>query len=257
MSEAKRDPVVELRGVSKVYETSASTADRLFWKANALWRGRNQNGHAPEPALRVHAVNRVSLEIHPGEFAALAGPSGSGKSTLLNLIGTLDRPTHGEVRVLGRKIASMSDEELAELRLRSMGFVFQAFNLLPVFTALENVEYVLRLQGLAPAERRRRAEEALSLVGLEKLAGRRPDHLSGGQQQRVAVARAIVHRPALVLADEPTANLDSRTAAGLLDLMQTLNREQGITFVFSSHDPMVLSRAGKVVHLRDGALAEA
>ncbi len=206
-------------------------------------------------ASKVAALSELSVSFESGEFSAIAGPSGSGKSTLLNIIGTLDRPTHGEVRYGQRKVSHLGAEELADFRLRSLGFVFQAFNLIPVLTALENVEYPLVLQGAAAGERRARAAEALKSVGLEAMANRRPDQLSGGQQQRVAVARSIIHRPVLVLADEPTANLDSKTAAALLDLMEGLNRDRGITFLFSSHDPAVLSRARRVVHLRDGRLA--
>ena len=254
MSET-REPIVELKGVTKVYEPSSFSPDRLFRKAFDRWRNGSAARLEAAAQLRVHALKGITAEFFAGEFAALAGPSGSGKSTLLNLIGTLDRPTHGDIRILGRRVTPMSGDELADFRLTAMGFVFQAFNLLPVLTALENVEYVLRLQGVAPRQRRERAMEALRQVGLEKLADRRPDHLSGGQQQRVAVARAIIHRPTLVLADEPTANLDSKTAVALLDLMQELNRSQKITFIFSSHDPSVLQRAGRVVHLHDGALA--
>jgi len=212
------------------------------------------HGPLDEAGLRVTALHDLSLEIVPGEFSAIAGPSGSGKSTLLNLIGTLDAPTRGEIRVLGRRVTGMGEDELADFRLRELGFVFQSFNLIPVLTAVENVEYVLRLQGVPASERLARAHEALAWVGIERLADRRPTHLSGGQQQRVAVARSIVHRPRLILADEPTANLDSKTAAGLLDLMEGLNRDAGLTFLFSSHDPAVLSRARRVIQIRDGIL---
>jgi len=203
---------------------------------------------------KVAAVRGVDLQVARGEFAALAGPSGSGKSTLLNLIGTLDRPTKGEIVHDGRVVTRLDSDQLADFRLGALGFVFQAYNLIPVLTAAENVEYPLILRGVGAKERRDAALEALKHVGLENYAHRRPDLLSGGQQQRVAVARAIVHRPALVLADEPTANLDSKTGAALLDLMQSLNAEHGVTFLFSSHDPAVLSRARRVVHLQDGEL---
>lgn len=203
---------------------------------------------------KVAALNGINLVITRGEFTALAGPSGSGKSTLLNMIGTLDRPTKGTVSYDGHVVSSLAPDPLSDFRLRSLGFVFQAYNLIPVLTAAENVEYPLVLQGVDARERRKLAQEVLQWVGLENYAERRPDLLSGGQQQRVAVARAIVTRPSLVLADEPTANLDSKTGAQLLDLMQGLNKEHGITFLFSSHDGAVLERARRVVSLQDGEL---
>ena len=203
---------------------------------------------------KVAALKGINLSISRGEFTALAGPSGSGKSTLLNLIGTLDRPTKGTVSFEGRVVSSQSAEALSDFRLRALGFVFQAYNLIPVLTAVENVEYPLVLRGVAAAERRALALEAMRWVALDEYAERRPDLLSGGQQQRVAVARAIVTRPSLVLADEPTANLDSKTGAHLLDLMESLNRDHGITFLFSSHDGAVLERARRVVRLQDGEL---
>jgi len=217
-------PLVEVRGVEKIYPGNT----------------------------KVSALRGVDLKVDRGEFAALAGPSGSGKSTLLNLIGTLDRPTKGEILYEGSVVSRLDVDGLADFRLRTLGFVFQAYNLIPVLTARENVEYPLVLQGVGAEERERAAHEALKWVGLEGYANRRPDLLSGGQQQRVAVARAIVHRPALVLADEPTANLDSKTGSALLDLMESLNADHGVTFLFSSHDPAVLSRARRVVHLLDG-----
>jgi len=203
---------------------------------------------------KVAALRGIDLSISRGEFSALAGPSGSGKSTLLNMIGTLDRPTKGTVSYDGHVVSTLGVDALSDFRLRSLGFVFQAYNLIPVLTAIENVEYPLVLQGVDPKERRQLAHEVLSWVGLEGYAERRPDLLSGGQQQRVAVARAIVTRPSLVLADEPTANLDSKTGAQLLDLMQGLNQDHGITFLFSSHDGAVLERARRVVRLQDGEL---
>jgi len=203
---------------------------------------------------KVAALRGVDLKIARGEFSALAGPSGSGKSTLLNLIGTLDRPTKGTVSYDGHVVSSLDVDPLSDFRLRSLGFVFQAYNLIPVLTAVENVEYPLVLQGIDPAERRALALEALKWVSLTEYAERRPDLLSGGQQQRVAVARAIVTKPSLVLADEPTANLDSKTGAHLLDLMEGLNKDHGITFLFSSHDGAVLERARRVVRLQDGEL---
>ena len=204
---------------------------------------------------KVAALKGVDLTISRGEFSALAGPSGSGKSTLLNLIGTLDRPTKGTVSYEGRVVSALDADALSAFRLRSLGFVFQAYNLIPVLTAIENIEYPLVLQGVEAGERRRLAHEVLSWVGLETYAERRPDLLSGGQQQRVAVARAIVTRPSLVLADEPTANLDSKTGAHLLDLMEGLNKDHGITFLFSSHDGAVLERARRIVRLSDGELS--
>ena len=211
-------------------------------------------GHGRGALSKVAAIAGLSLDFQSGEFSALAGPSGSGKTTLLNIIGTLDAPSAGEVLYQGRKVSHLAATQAADFRLRSLGFVFQAYNLIPVLSAAENVEYPLALQGMPPRERRVRSLEVLGWVGLEGLASRRPDMLSGGQQQRVAVARSIVHRPMVVLADEPTANLDSKTAASLLDLMEGLNRERQITFIFSSHDPAVLSRARRVIHLHDGKL---
>jgi putative ABC transport system ATP-binding protein len=200
----------------------------------------------------VHAVRDVSLEIEQGSFAAVAGPSGSGKTTMLNIISGLDRLTSGRVFVDGQEISSRSGSWLSRIRRERIGFVFQAFNLLPVLTAFENAEYVLMLQGVGVAERRRRVMDMLERVGLAGLADRFPRELSGGQQQRVAVARAMVPEPALILADEPTANLDSQTGASLLDLMNELNREKGTTFLFSSHDPNVLGRARRLIRLADG-----
>ena len=203
---------------------------------------------------KVAALNGIDLQVERGEFTALAGPSGSGKSTLLNLIGTLDRPTKGTISYDGRVVSSLDAEQLSDFRLGALGFVFQAYNLIPVLTAVENVEYPLVLRGVEAGGRRRLALEALRWVDLSDYTDRFPDLLSGGQQQRVAVARAIVTRPSLVLADEPTANLDSKTGAHLLDLMEGLNKDHGITFLFSSHDGAVLERARRVVRLQDGEL---
>ena len=208
-------------------------------------------------ASKVSALSELSVEFRSGEFTAIAGPSGSGKSTLLNLIGTIDSPTDGEIFFRARKISALSRDEAADFRLIELGFIFQAYNLIPVLTAVENVEYPLVMQKMPKAERRARAMEVLGWVGLETMADRYPNQLSGGQQQRVAVARSIVHRPMVVLADEPTANLDSKTGAALLDLMQGLNKDKNVTFIFSSHDPAVLSRATRVVEMRDGRLAAA
>ena len=202
--------------------------------------------------IAVEALRGIDLEIGSGEFMAIVGPSGSGKTTLLNLIGALDVPTSGHIAVFGRELGPLSRSERAELRLRSLGFVFQAYNLVPVLTARENVEFVLELQGMDPKKRRARAEETLAELGLGELADRRPSQMSGGQQQRVAVARAVASRPGLVLADEPTANLDSDNAQALLQMMRRLRDEMGMTFVFSTHDPLVVSYASRVVTLRDG-----
>ena len=206
-------------------------------------------------ALEVPALRGVSLEVRRGDFLALVGPSGSGKTTLLNLFGALDRPTSGKIEVLGKDLGTMSKGERARLRLGSLGFVFQAYNLVPVLTAAENVELILELQGVASAERRKRALEVLGELGLPELADRRPTELSGGQQQRVAVARAVASRPALVLADEPTANLDGKNAEQLMALMRELSDKHGTTFVFSTHDPRVIAHASRVVTLEDGKVA--
>ena len=200
----------------------------------------------------VHALDGVDLDIEPGEFVALMGASGSGKTTLLNLIGGLDRPTRGEVQVDGQSLGALSSGALSRLRLDRIGFVFQAYNLIPVLTARENAEFVLLMRGVPDAERRRRVDATLAAVGLEGLGDRLPSALSGGQQQRVAVARAIAGAPALVLADEPTANLDSRTGTELVEMMRRLNTDQGITFVFATHDTKVEERARRVIWMEDG-----
>ena len=205
-------------------------------------------------SISVRALRQIDLEVEQGEFTAIAGPSGSGKTTLLNIIGGLDRPTAGDVNVSGKYLPSLSARELSDLRLRKIGFVFQAYNLIPVLSALENVEYVLLLQGTEKEERRERSEKILREVGLEAEMNRLPKDLSGGQQQRVAVARAIVSEPELVLADEPTANLDQKTGAGLLELMHALNEKKKITFIFSTHDPMVMDRSERLVRLSDGVI---
>jgi putative ABC transport system ATP-binding protein len=200
----------------------------------------------------VHALDGVDLDIEPGEFVALMGASGSGKTTLLNLIGGLDRPTSGEVQVDGQSLGALSSGALSRLRLDRIGFVFQAYNLIPVLTARENAEFVLLMRGVPDDERRRRVDATLAAVGLEGLGDRLPSALSGGQQQRVAVARAIAGAPALVLADEPTANLDSRTGTELVEMMRRLNTDQGITFVFATHDTKVEERARRVIWMEDG-----
>lgn len=207
-----------------------------------------------EGAVAVHALRGVDLEIRGGEFMALVGPSGSGKTTLLNLIGALDRQTEGSLVVLGRDLQRLSKRERAELRLHGIGFVFQAYNLVPVLTAQENVEFVLELRGVGASERRTRAEQVLAELGLRELADRRPSELSGGQQQRVAVARSVAGQPRLVLADEPTANLDTDNAEALMSMMRGLRDERGMTFVFSTHDERVVRHAARIVHLRDGRI---
>jgi len=204
--------------------------------------------------ITVHALRGLDLEVREGDFMAIVGPSGSGKTTLLNLMGALAVPTSGTMRVFGEDLAALSRRERAELRLHSLGFVFQAYNLVPVLTARENVEFVLELRGVG-GERRGRAEAVLAELGLAELAERRPGAMSGGQQQRVAVARAIAARPRLVLADEPTANLDGENAEALLSMMRRLRDEQGMTFVFSTHDPRVVAHASRVVTLVDGLVA--
>lgn len=204
--------------------------------------------------LTVPALQGIDLTVQEGEFAALVGPSGSGKTTLLNIIGGLDKPSHGTVRLNGTDITGLTESALSDFRLFQLGFVFQAYNLVPVLSALENVELVMVLQGLNVRERRERAEHYLKLVGLEKVLQRRPAALSGGQQQRVAVARALAAGPRLVLADEPTANLDSDNATALLDIMHRLSHEEKTTFIFSTHDRRVMERAERMITLRDGRI---
>ena len=206
--------------------------------------------------IEVHALRDVSLAIEKGEFTAVAGPSGSGKTTLLNLVGGLDASDAGSIVVDGNAFDQMSQSRLANLRLHKIGFVFQAYNLIPVLSAAENVEFVMLLQGVSSRERQQRAKEILDDVGLADKYDRRPAELSGGQQQRVAVARAIVSNPSIVLADEPTANLDSETGNGLLDMMKKMNEEKKVTFIFSTHDKMVMDCARRLVLLRDGRLAD-
>jgi len=222
-----QEPIVRLDGVSKIYE---------------------------QGKVEVKAVDAFSLTVNEGDFATLSGPSGSGKTTILNLIGALDVPSEGRIWLEGHDLTELSRSELSKLRRDRIGFVFQAYNLIPVLTAYENAEFVLALQNVAESERKDQVLAILKEVGLEGLENRRPDELSGGQQQRVAIARAIVSEPAIVLADEPTANVDSATADALLDLMEQLNREKGVTFLFSTHDKRVMDRARRIIHLRDGRL---
>ncbi len=206
--------------------------------------------------IEVHALKDVSLSIDKGGFAALAGPSGSGKTTLLNIIGGLDQPDSGSVSVAGNTFEKMTQSQLALLRLHNVGFIFQSYNLIPVLSAVENVEFVMLLQGVQATQRRERAMAILDDVGLEGKYHRRPAELSGGQQQRVAVARAIVSNPSIVLADEPTANLDSKTGNGLLEMMRKMNEEKKVTFIFSTHDKMVMDYARRLVLIRDGRIVD-
>ena len=215
---------------------------------------RNVSKVYRQNAIAVHALTHLNLEIPKKDFICLSGPSGSGKTTLLNLIGGLDKPTSGEITMDGRRIDIMGKGELAELRLRRIGFVFQAYNLIPVLTARENVEFVMQLQGMPSAEREQKARDILKEVELDGLEDRRPGELSGGQQQRVAVARAIVSEPSLVLADEPTANLDSKTGENLMQLLRHMNEEHGLTFIFSTHDKLVMDFSRRLITLRDGRI---
>lgn len=205
-----------------------------------------------ESEVKVKAVDKVSLSFEQGEFAAIVGPSGSGKTTLLNLIGGLDNPTEGKIIVNSENIGELSSSKLIDFRLRNIGFVFQAYNLIPVLTAKENVEFIMELQGKSRIERDERSIALLSAVGLSDRVNARPAKLSGGQQQRVAVARALASKPKFVLADEPTANLDSKSTETLLDIMEKLNKEENITFIFSTHDQRVVNKARRVITVEDG-----
>ena len=200
----------------------------------------------------VNALNRIDLTIQSGEFTALVGPSGSGKTTFLNIISGLDTPTDGKVWLAGKVLSEMTGNELSDFRRDNIGFIFQAYNLIPVLTVEENVEYIMLLAGVPKAERHERVIAMLETVGLKGVANRMPTQLSGGQQQRVAIARAMVSEPQIILADEPTANLDSKTGADLLEMMRQLNVETGMTFIFSTHDPMVMEAASRMITLRDG-----
>jgi len=209
-----------------------------------------------EGAALVTAVGGVSLTVERGEFAALVGPSGSGKSTLLNLIGGLDEPDEGYIALAGMNLTSMSSAEMSDFRRDHIGFIFQSYNLIPVLSAAENIEYIMLLQGLAARDRRKRVDEMLKMVGLDGLGHRRPAELSGGQQQRVAVARAMASSPDIILADEPTANLDSKTGVALLETMRELNENEGVTFLFSTHDQKIIERARRLVWLEDGMVTK-
>ncbi|HCK34860.1 MAG: ABC transporter ATP-binding protein [Gemmatimonadetes bacterium] len=217
-------------------------------RTTSLWKIYPQE---PDP---VEAVRGISTEIETGDFVAMAGPSGSGKTTMLNMIGGLTRPSRGQIWIGDREITEMSDKDLAQLRLERIGFVFQSYNLLPVLTALENAEFTLLLSGIPKDERRKKVLELFNKIGLSGLEDRKPGKLSGGQQQRVAVARAVVANPALILADEPTANLDSKASADLLDVMERLNQDHGTTFLFSTHDPRVMERSRRLITLVDGQI---
>lgn len=202
--------------------------------------------------VRVHAVNGITLDFEKGEFAAIVGPSGSGKTTLLNMIGGLDSPTSGEILVDNTNLATLKSSALIDFRMRNIGFVFQSYNLIPVLTARENVEFIMSLQKWKQKDRDQRTFELLRAVGLEDRANSRPSRLSGGQQQRVAVARALASKPKFVLADEPTANLDSKSTETLLDIMEELNRNERITFIFSTHDARVVKKARRIITVEDG-----
>lgn len=221
------DAIIQIENVSRVYGT---------------------NG------VEVKALSSLNLSIHKGEFTAIAGPSGSGKTTLLNIISGLDVPTSGKVILAGKEVSRMKGGELSDFRRDHIGFIFQSYNLIPVLSVRENIEYVMLLQGISESERSARVSAILEDVGLAGMEKRRPNELSGGQQQRVAVARAMVTQPDIILADEPTANLDSHTGASLLDMMRDLNVSRGMTFVFSTHDGMIMERARRLVMLKDGAI---
>jgi putative ABC transport system ATP-binding protein len=220
----------------------------------ALLRLNNIGKHYLQGEIEVQALHDINLQVEEGEFAALVGPSGSGKTTLLNIIGALDAPSSGNIHLNSTDLTSLSEAALSDFRLFQLGFIFQAYNLVPVLSALENVELVMVLQGRELSEQRERAEHYLQLVGLKDMMHRRPAALSGGQQQRVAVARALAANPRLVLADEPTANLDSENAGALLDIMHQLSDEEKTTFIFSTHDPRVMERAERIITLRDGKI---
>ena len=227
MKQTEKNDVIVTEGVTKVYAADG---------------------------IPVNALGGIDLTIRQGEFTALMGPSGSGKTTLLNIISGLDAPTEGKVRLSGRVLSDMSGNELSDFRRDNIGFIFQAYNLIPVLTVEENVEYIMLLQRVPKAERHERVTAMLEAVGLQGFADRNPTQLSGGQQQRVAIARAMVSEPKIILADEPTANLDSKTGAELLAMMDSLNLETGVTFVFSTHDPMVMEGARRLIALRDGQI---
>jgi len=236
-------------------DTGGDSPGSATWRDGALIRLRQVTRVYQEGALKVLALRGVDLDVAKGEFTALAGPSGSGKTTLLNIIGVLDHATSGRVEVDGQDVGRLQKGDAADFRLEKVGFIFQAYNLVPVLTAQENAAFTLLLRGVHLGKRRERVMPLLERVGLADMKDRKPHELSGGQQQRIAVVRALATEPAIVLADEPTANLDSDTSAGLLDLMQELNQELKTTFLFSTHDPVVIQRARRVVRLLDGRVA--
>lgn len=219
-----------------------------------LIKTENLNKTYQDNGVPVEALKNIDLTINKGEYVVIAGPSGSGKTTLLNLLGALDEPTSGKVLFENEDIAKKSRKELSEFRLQKLGFIFQAYNLIPVLTALENIEFSMMLSGIPEKERHEKALKLMEELEIKDLADKRPNAMSGGQQQRVAVARAIVNNPSVVLADEPTANLDSKTGSKLLDLMEKMNKEKNITFIFSSHDKQVIDRAKRLVILKDGMI---
>ena len=224
------------------------------YNSNHIVKAENIIKSYSQGKMQVHALRGISVFIQQSEFMALAGPSGSGKTTMLNIIGGIDSPDSGSIVVDNNNYSNMKQSDLAELRLHKIGFVFQAYNLIPVLSAEENVEYIMLLQGVPAKERKQKAQAILDDVGLDGKYTRRPSELSGGQQQRVAVARAIVSNPAIVLADEPTANLDSKTGESLLDMMREMNQEKKVTFIFSTHDNMVMDYAKRIVKVKDGQI---
>lgn len=205
-------------------------------------------------AFEVHAVANITLNIEQGEFSAIVGPSGSGKTTLLNLLGGLDHPSSGRILIDGKDIGLMKEKELINFRLHNIGFVFQSYNLIPVFTVEENISFLMELQGYSKEERKQRTNDLLKIIGLADRARTRPANLSGGEQQRVAVARALAAKPRFVLADEPTANLDTKSAENLLNMMMRLNKEENMTFIFSTHDPRIMAKANRIITLEDGRM---
>ncbi len=204
----------------------------------------------------VKAVNGINVDFEEGEFAAIVGPSGSGKTTFLNMVGGLDKPTEGEIEINNIKVSQLSNREMIDFRLKNIGFVFQSYNLIPVLTALENVAFIMELQGIGKKERMKRAQELLDKTGIGSKSHQRPGDLSGGQQQRVAVARALASKPKFILADEPTANLDSKSTGDLLDMMLEMNRESNVTFIFSTHDQRVMDRARRIITIDDGKITK-
>ena len=221
-----------------------------------ILRTENLEKTYQDDGVPVHALKGINISINKGDYLVIAGPSGSGKTTLLNLLGTLDKPTEGKIFFEGEDITEKSKKELSGLRLHKFGFIFQAYNLIPVLTAIENIEFTMMLLGIPDKERRERALSLLDELGIKDLADKRPNDMSGGQQQRVAAARAIINNPEIVLADEPTANLDSVTSGNLLDLMKKMNEEKNITFIFSSHDKQVIDRAERLLILKDGMIEQ-